>query len=51
MKALQAAGWQLDVMIHPNRSHSISGGSTTVHRFTQVADWLGERLAPAQPVS
>ena len=40
---------QFDLMIHPHRTHSISGGNTTVHLLTRATDWLVEQLAPAQP--
>lgn len=45
--ALQAADKQFDLMIYPNRTHSISGGNTTVHLFTLITDWLVEKLADA----
>lgn len=51
MNALQAAGMQFDLMIHPHRTHSISGGNTTVHLLTRATDWLVEQLAPAQLAS
>ncbi len=50
--ALQAANKQFDLMIYPNRTHSIAGGNTTVHLFTMITDWLVENLAqPASPTS
>jgi dipeptidyl-peptidase-4 len=42
--ALQAANRQFDMMIYPNRTHSISGGNTTVHLFTKITDWLVGKL-------
>ncbi len=47
VNALQAAGKQFDLMIYPNRTHSISGGNTTVHLFTMITDWLVEKLVDA----
>lgn len=43
--ALQAANRQFGLMIYPNRTHSISGGKTTVHLFDLVTAWLVEKLA------
>lgn len=43
--ALQAANRQFGLMIYPNRTHSISGGTTTVHLFDLVTAWLVEKLA------
>lgn len=45
---LQAAGKQFDLMVYPNRTHSISGGNTTLHLFTMITDWLVEKLADAE---
>jgi dipeptidyl-peptidase-4 len=44
VNALQAAGKQFDFMAYPNRTHSISGGRTSVHLFTLLTDWLHENL-------
>ncbi len=50
--ALQAAQRQFSLMIYPNRTHSISGGTTTVHLFDLVTAWLVEKLAqPARAAS
>ncbi|MGH7445778.1 MAG: S9 family peptidase, partial [Longimicrobiales bacterium] len=50
--ALQEANEQFDLMIYPNRTHSISGGNTTVHLFNHITSWLVDKLAqPAQPTS
>lgn len=50
--ALQAAQRQFGLMIYPNRTHSISGGTTTVHLFDLVTAWLVEKLAqPARAAS
>ena len=49
--ALQAANRQFELMIYPNRTHSISGGNTTVHLFTLITDWLIEKLAQPAAVT
>jgi dipeptidyl-peptidase 4 len=38
--ALQAGGAQFQFMAYPNRTHSISGGRTSVHLYTMMTDWL-----------
>lgn len=45
INALQAENEQFDMMIYPNRTHSISGGNTTVHLFNKITSWLLENLA------
>jgi dipeptidyl-peptidase-4 len=42
--ALQAAGKQFQLMAYPNRTHSISGGNTSVHLYTLMTDWLVQNL-------
>jgi dipeptidyl-peptidase 4 len=42
--ALQAAGKQFQLMAYPNRTHSISGGRTSVHLYTMMTDWLEQNL-------
>jgi dipeptidyl-peptidase-4 len=42
--ALQAAGKQFQLMAYPNRTHSISGGNTSVHLYTLMTDWLTQNL-------
>lgn len=44
INALQAENEQFDLMIYPNRTHSISGGNTTVHLFSKITSWLLENL-------
>ena len=41
---LQAAGKQFQMMIYPNRTHSISGRDTQVHLYNLMTDWVLERL-------
>ncbi|HUK63838.1 MAG TPA: DPP IV N-terminal domain-containing protein, partial [Dongiaceae bacterium] len=43
--ALQARTKQFDMMLYPGRTHSISGGSTQVHLFTMMTDFLDRTLA------
>jgi dipeptidyl-peptidase-4 len=44
MDALQKAGKPFDLMVYPNRNHSISGGNTSLHLFTLMTDWLERNL-------
>jgi dipeptidyl-peptidase-4 len=46
--ALQAAAKPFDLMIYPNRTHSISGGNTSVHLFNSMTDWVMRVLVPAR---
>lgn len=41
---LQAAGKPFEMMLYPNRTHSISGGNTQVHLFTTLTRFVKERL-------
>ncbi|HEX5724181.1 MAG TPA: DPP IV N-terminal domain-containing protein [Longimicrobiaceae bacterium] len=41
---LQAAGKQFTFMAYPNRTHSISGGRTSLHLYTMLANWLEQNL-------
>jgi dipeptidyl-peptidase-4 len=43
--ALQAAGKPFDLMVYPNRTHSITGGNTSVHLFNTMTDWVLRFLA------
>jgi len=43
--ALQAAGKPFDLMIYPNRTHSISGGNTDVHLYNAMTEWILRFLA------
>ena len=42
--ALQDAGKQFTFMAYPDRTHSISGGRTTMHLYTLITDWILENL-------
>ena len=42
--ALQAAGKQFDMMLYPNRTHSISGGNTQAHLFEMLTRFVKEKL-------
>jgi dipeptidyl-peptidase 4 len=42
--ALQAAGKSFDLMIYANRTHSLSGGTTSEHLFNAMTDWLDRYL-------
>ena len=44
VQALIAEGKQFDLMLYPNRTHSIAGGNTQVHLFTMITNWLDEHL-------
>lgn len=41
---LQEAGVQFDLMIYPNKTHSIAGEDTRVHLYTMMTDFLKSRL-------
>lgn len=43
--ALQAAGKQFDLMVYPGRNHGIYGGTTRLHLFTLLTDYVREHLA------
>ncbi len=51
--ALQEAGKQFDLMIYPNKTHSISGVGTQQHLYTMMLEWLRENLPSegGRPVS
>ncbi len=42
--ALQAANKQFDLMIYPGRNHGIFGGTTRLHLFTMITDFVTENL-------
>lgn len=42
--ALQKAGKQFSFMLYPNRNHSISGGTTSLHLYTLMTNWVTENL-------
>ena len=35
---------QFDLMVYPNRNHSISGGNTQLHLFTKISDYFETNL-------
>jgi dipeptidyl-peptidase-4 len=43
--ALQAANKQFDYMVYPGRNHGIYGGSTRLHLFTLLTDFVRQNLA------
>lgn len=47
--ALVAASKQFRLMSYPNRNHSISGGTTSVHLRTMISEYLVEKLTPSEP--
>jgi dipeptidyl-peptidase-4 len=44
VNALVAAGKPFDLMIYPDRNHSISGGNTSMHLFDRMTRYLDEHL-------
>jgi dipeptidyl-peptidase-4 len=42
--ALQAAGKPFQMMLYPNRTHSISGGNTQAHLYDMMTRFVKERL-------
>lgn len=44
VNALIAAGKQFDLMIYPDRNHSISGGNTSLHLYGLMTRYLDEHL-------
>ncbi len=46
--ALQAAGKQFDLMVYPGRNHGIYGGSTRLHLYTLLTNYVREHLAEPQ---
>ena len=48
--ALQANGKQFDMMVYPGRNHGIYGGTTRLHLYTLLTNYVREHLAePATP--
>lgn len=41
---LQAAGKQFELMLYPDRTHSISGGNTQLHLFTLLTNFLDRAM-------
>jgi len=44
VEALQGAGKQFDFMFYPGRNHGISGGTTRLHLYTLMTDYIAENL-------
>lgn len=44
VEALQAAGRQFDFMFYPGRNHGIYGGTTRLHLYTLMTDYIAENL-------
>ncbi|MGH7720776.1 MAG: S9 family peptidase [Gemmatimonadaceae bacterium] len=44
---LQGAGKQFELMLYPNRNHTISGGNTSAHLYTLLTRFVEEQLGPA----
>ena len=42
--ALQREGKQFDLMVYPGRDHGISGGTTRLHLFTYMTEYLQDHL-------
>jgi dipeptidyl-peptidase-4 len=42
--ALQAANKQFRLMVYPGRNHGIRGGTTSLHLFTMISDFIVENL-------
>jgi dipeptidyl-peptidase-4 len=49
IEALIQADKQFDMRLYPNRTHSISGGVTSVNLFKMFTEWLRENLYDAPP--
>jgi dipeptidyl-peptidase-4 len=47
---LIAANKQFDVMVYPNRSHSIAGGNARMHLYSLMTNFLNEKLKAEKPV-
>ena len=49
---LQAEGKQFEFMLYPKKTHSIAGGTTRLHLFRMLTDFVEEHLATSdEPVS
>ncbi|QKG79803.1 S9 family peptidase [Tenuifilum thalassicum] len=44
IEKLVQAGKQFDVMVYPDKNHSIRGGNTTMHLYTLMANYIKENL-------
>jgi dipeptidyl-peptidase-4 len=46
VNALVAANRPFQLMVYPNRTHSISGGTTRQHLFTLLTNFVEANLPP-----
>ncbi|MEJ2194224.1 MAG: S9 family peptidase [Ignavibacteriaceae bacterium] len=44
VREFQLAGKQFDLMLYPNKNHSISGGNTSLHVYTLIAEYFMDNL-------
>ncbi len=44
VEQLVQAGKQFDMFVYPNRNHSIAGGSTRMHLYTMMSNYLDKNL-------
>jgi len=44
VREFQLAGKQFDLMLYPNKSHGISGGNTSLHIYTMIAEYFFDNL-------
>jgi dipeptidyl-peptidase-4 len=44
VREFQLKGKQFDLMLYPNKNHSIKGGNTRLHLFTKIADYFLKNL-------
>ena len=48
VNALVKANKQFDLFIYPDKNHSIYGGKTRLHLFTQITDFITKNLEKAK---
>jgi dipeptidyl-peptidase-4 len=44
VRQFQLAGKQFDLMLYPNKNHSIKGGNTSLHIYTLIAEYFLDNL-------
>lgn len=44
VREFQLAGKQFDLMLYPNKTHGISGGNTSLHIYTMIAEYFFDNL-------
>jgi dipeptidyl-peptidase-4 len=44
VREFQLAGKQFDLMLYPNKNHSIKGGNTSLHIYTLIAEYFLDNL-------